>query len=154
MELYLCACQTKCIRFIFNMCAVLIWRCFFFMGYFMSTFYLPVFHGLNITSTYVVRQKTWYHSMKFTIAIFKCKLSALSSNMKNFLLAQVNWIKPFQYSKVACNFWLEDEKWTVEELQVILTMVLAAIIRLIMIARLTGYRPNINCVQTKASPII
>lgn len=26
------------------------------MGFFMSTFYLPVFHGLNITSTYEVRK--------------------------------------------------------------------------------------------------
>lgn len=28
------------------------------MGFFMSTFYLPVFHELNITSTYEVRNKS------------------------------------------------------------------------------------------------
>lgn len=32
------------------------------MGFFMSTFYLPVFHDLNITSTYEVRHTIPYTS--------------------------------------------------------------------------------------------
>lgn len=42
------------------------------MGFFMSTFYLPVFHGLNITSTYEVRKCALVTDFVFLFAFWVC----------------------------------------------------------------------------------